>query len=265
MEANFHYPAEYYDEDYTIGVPSRNDIEFYKQLALQQGSPVLELGCGTGRILIPIAQAGIECYGLDMNREMLAICETKARTLNLRNIRLQYASMDNFRYDRQFSLIYIPFRSFQHLLTSEAQLKCLQLVREHLAENGTFILDVFAPNIERIAAYARRKETEWEKEFSRKNEQTESTITRYFQARADLSHQIIHVEMKWEERDSTGVLVARKEGTFDLRYIFRYELEHLLVRSGFNPAFHGHFDESPYDYVSGEMIAVCKLNPKSKI
>lgn len=256
MEANFHYPAEYYDEDYTSGVPSRGDIEFYQRHAAEKGSPVLELGCGTGRILIPIAQSGIDCSGLDMSREMLAVCEKKAHDLELRNVRLDCASMDDFHYDRKFNLIYIPFRSFQHLLTTESQMRCLQLVREHLNDGGKFILDVFAPNIERLGHYGQKKE-QWEKEFSRKNEQTESTITRYFQARADFAHQIIHVEMKWEERNSAGILVARKEGTFDLRYLFRFELEHLLSRCGFAPTFYGHFDERPYDYISGEMVAVC--------
>lgn len=254
---SFIYPAEYYDEDYTIGFPNRGDIEFYKRYAAQSGSPILELGCGTGRILIPIAQSGIDCFGLDMSREMLTICETKARALNLQNVRLECASMDDFRYARKFPLIYIPFRSFQHLLTTESQIRCLELVHEHLMDDGTFILDVFSPNIERLATYGKRQ-GEWEKEFSRKNEQTESTITRYYQASADLTNQIIHVEMKWEERDSTAGLVARKEGTFDLRYLFRYELEHLLFRSGFQTSIYGHFDQRPYDYVSGEMVAVCR-------
>ena len=64
--------------------------------------------------------------------------------------------------------------------------------------------------------------------------------------------------MKWEERNSNGSLVARKDGTFKLRYIFRYELEHVLHRCGFLPTFYGDFDERPYDYVSGEIIAVCR-------
>jgi SAM-dependent methyltransferase len=257
MEASFHYPAEYYDEDYTSGIPERGDIAFYKKYAERQGSPILELGCGTGRILIPVAMTGTECYGLDSDRKMLALCETKVRSLDLGNIHLQVASMDNFRYDQKFSYIYIPFRSFQHLLTLEQQMHCLQLIREHLKDDGLFILDVFAPNIEKIASYSKRKE-EWEKEFSRKNEQTKSTITRYYQARADLVNQVIEVVMKWEERNDSGVLIARKEGNFKLRYIFRFELEHLLYRSGFEPVIYGHFDERAYDYSSGETIAICR-------
>jgi SAM-dependent methyltransferase len=256
MEPNFHYPAEYYDEDYTIGIPDRGDIPFYKKYAIQMGSPVLELGCGTGRILIPIAQEGIESHGLDMNREMLGVCETKARALNLQNVHLKCSSMDRFEYEEKFSLIYIPFRSFQHLLTLEEQLRCLELIRNHLKEDGLFIMDVFAPNISKIAGY--EKKHDWEKEFSRKNAQTESTITRYYQASPDLAAQTIDVSMKWEERDDQGVVVARKKGEFRLRYIFRYELEHLLVRSGFEPAIYGHFDERQYDYVSGEIVAICK-------
>jgi SAM-dependent methyltransferase len=259
LEANFHYPAEYYDEDYTVGIPDRGDIPFYRKYAVQQGSPVLELGCGTGRILVPVAESGIECFGLDMNREMLGVCDNKARVLKLSNVHLKSASMDDFHYDRKFSLIYIPFRSFQHLLKPEQQIRCLGLIREHLKDNGVFIMDVFAPNIEKLAKFASNKDSKWEKDFSRKNERTESTITRYYIARPDLAEQIIDLEMKWEERDSHGTLVARKEGQFKLRYFFRYELEHLLVRTGFQPTFYGTFDEKPYDYFSGEMIVVSTL------
>jgi SAM-dependent methyltransferase len=257
MEATFHYPAEYYDEDYTSGIPDRGDIAFYKRYAEQQGSPILELACGTGRILIPIAQTGTNCYGLDSDQKMLAICDTKVHALNLQNVHLQVASMDDFHYDEKFSYIYIPFRSFQHLLSTEQQMRCLDLVREHLKDDGVFILDVFAPNIDKIAAYSKKKE-EWEKEFSRKNQQTESTITRYYQARANLANQIIEVVMKWEERNDSGVLVARKQGHFELRYVYRYELEHLLYRCGFQSTIYGYFDERPYDYSSGETIAICR-------
>ncbi len=256
---SFHYPAEYYDEDYTKGIPERGDIAFYKKFAEQQGSPVLELGCGTGRTLIPIAQSGIECFGLDMNRDMLGICETKVRALGLTNVRLQSASMDEFEYDQKFSMIYIPFRSFQHLLDPDAQMRCLRLVRNHLKPDGLFVLDVFAPNMERLGKYSSTQPGQWEKEFTRKNEETESTITRYYQARANYADQIIELEMKWEERNADGIILARKEGSFKLRYIFRFELEHLLVRCGFTPAIYGTFDEKPYDYASGETIAVCKL------
>jgi cyclopropane fatty-acyl-phospholipid synthase-like methyltransferase len=257
MEANFSYPSEYYDEDYTIGLPDRGDIPFYRKHALQQGGPILELASGTGRLLIPIAQSGIECYGLDTDRPMLGICETKIRALGLQQVHLQYASMDDFHYDKRFSLIYCAFRSFQHLLKVEQQIRCLDLVRKHLKDDGLFIMDVFAPNIERLANYLKKGEG-WEKEFSRKNEQTESTITRYYQARVNLAEQIIDVVMKWEERNAEGLMVAKKEGAFNLRYLFRFELEHLLERCGFAPAFYGTFDEKPYDYTSGETIAVCK-------
>jgi SAM-dependent methyltransferase len=257
MQSNFHYPAEYYDEDTTYGIPDRGDISFYKKYAQQQGSPVLELACGTGRILIPIAQTGTECYGLDSDREMLAICERKVRALELNNTQLQVASMDDFHYDVKFSLIYIPFRSFQHLLTLEQQLRCLQLIRDHLKDDGLFVLDVFAPNIDRIASYSKKKE-EWEKDFSRKNQKTESTITRYYRAEANLVDQVLGIVMKWEERNDSGVLVARKEGNFKLRYIFRFELEHLLYRAGFAPTIFGDFSEQPYNYSSGETVAVCR-------
>ena len=173
--------------------------------------------------MIPIAKAGIDCYGLDFDREMHSVCGKKAHEGNLKNVHLSQASMDDFQYDQKFSLIYIPFRSFQHLLSVEKQIQCLKLVREHLQDKGVFLIDVFAPNIEKLASYTRKAEV-WEKEFSRKNEETENTITRYYQARVNLSDQVIEVVMKWEERNLHGHLVAKKEGAL-------YPALHLSLRT----------------------------------
>ena len=67
--------AEFYD--YIVPYLNREDLDFYVDMAKESGGPVLEVGCGTGRILIPIARAGIEVTGLDLSPSMLALCRKK--------------------------------------------------------------------------------------------------------------------------------------------------------------------------------------------
>ena len=118
--------AEFYDHIYASA--GRKDADFYVGLAKELGGPVLELDCGTGRVLIPTAREGIDITGIDLSEHMLDICRTKlaqesdevqART------RIVRADTRDFDLGTQFKLMTIPFRPFQHLITVEDQLACL--------------------------------------------------------------------------------------------------------------------------------------------
>ncbi|MFO8036659.1 MAG: class I SAM-dependent methyltransferase [Anaerolineales bacterium] len=129
------------------------DIDFYLEVARELGGPVLELGCGTGRICMPIARAGVDIVGLDLSEHMLDTCRgklSKEPHAGQDRVRLIRDDMQDFNLDQDFSLVITPFRSFQHLLTVEDQLACLDSVRRHLAEGGTSILDIFNPAIDRL-------------------------------------------------------------------------------------------------------------------
>lgn len=141
--------AEFYDL-----VPpyrTRPDVEFYVQRARSAGGPVLEIGCGTGRVLIPTARAGVEVTGIDASPHMLDICRSRTakETPDVqRRIQLVEADMRSFGLGRLFRLATIPFRPFQHLLTVEDQLSCLHTIRHHLVEDGLLIFDIFNPSLE---------------------------------------------------------------------------------------------------------------------
>src|SRR6266852_6291199 len=112
--------AELYDS-----VPmynSRRDLEFYVDLCREAGD-VLELGCGTGRVLIPAVQAGARVTGLDQSRAMLIRCRAKAGALP---ITLVEADMTRFALGRTFKLAIVPFRPLQHLITVDEQLRFLE-------------------------------------------------------------------------------------------------------------------------------------------
>ena len=99
-------------------------MEFYRRLARESGGPVLELGCGTGRVLLPIAADGIACTGLDPSEAML---EELRRKRPPRNLRLVSGRMQDFDLaPERFALVFSAFRAFQHLLSVEDQLACLR-------------------------------------------------------------------------------------------------------------------------------------------
>ena len=142
--------AKYYDE-FEFSQPG--DVKFYTEEAVKAGSPVLELGCGTGRTLIPIAQAGVDIVGLDLSPEMLAKAGENIQKVGFdsqQRIELVQGDMSTFVLEQRFDLITVPNRSFLHLLTQDNQRQCLQRIRHHLNDKGCLVLNVFDPNLEHI-------------------------------------------------------------------------------------------------------------------
>ena len=242
--------TRYYDRVYEKLRDPIGDIEFYRKLAREAYGPVLEIGCGTGRILLPIAVEGIPCMGLDASPRML---DALRRRQPPPTLRLACKAMQSFDLgpDR-FTLIFAGFRVLQHLYTVEEQLACLACVRRHLAPGGTFAFDVFAPDLGRLAL-TREPERE-----DVRFEQDDEEIVRYTAADFDTVNQVIKLRMRYERRQG-GQVIDNELVEMRMRYFFRYELEHLLVRAGFEEVeIYGGFDGRPYDYVSGEMVVVAR-------
>ncbi len=122
--------AELYD--HVVPYQERQDVGFFVEAAKESGGPVLEVGCGTGRVLIPTARAGIEITGLDLSPHMLEVCRGKleAEPEEVRSrVRLVEGDMRQFELGQTFRLVTLPFRPFQHLTTVEDQLACLGCIR----------------------------------------------------------------------------------------------------------------------------------------
>ncbi|MBO0723689.1 MAG: class I SAM-dependent methyltransferase, partial [Blastocatellia bacterium] len=123
------FVAEFYD--HVTPYHHRQDVDFFVELARQSAGPVLEIGCGTGRVLIPTARAGGEITGLDLSSSMLAVCREKLalEPPEVRErVRLMMGDMREFALAREFSLITLPFRPFQHLITTDDQISCLKCI-----------------------------------------------------------------------------------------------------------------------------------------
>lgn len=130
--------ADWYD-DFLAG--EGEDIRLYSSLIQADDAPVLELACGTGRVLLPLLRAGLEADGLDLSGEMLAKCRTKLSAEGL-SARLFRQGMEDFDTGREYRTIFVCGGSFQLLPTREAARGALAAAYRHLMPGGRFILDL---------------------------------------------------------------------------------------------------------------------------
>jgi SAM-dependent methyltransferase len=246
--------------DHVVPYRDRQDVAFFVEAATRAGSPVLEIGCGTGRVLVPVARAGIEIVGLDASPGMLDVCrrrlgdepaEVRARA------RLVQADMRTFDLGRAFTLVTVPFRPFQHLLSVGDQLACLRTIRRHLADDGALILDLFNPSLDALANPRLGEEVGDEPEFrmpdGRRVTRRHRTVAedRFNQVnRYELVYYVTHPDGR-EERLVHG---------FSLRYLFRFEAEHLLARAGFEvERLYSGYDKREYgSHYPGELVFVAR-------
>lgn len=247
---------------YDYGAPymERQDVAFYVEAARAAKGPVLEIGSGTGRILIPTARAGVDIVGLDVSQHMQDVCRQRLQDepQEVRErVRLVQASMRDFDLDRTFGLVTMPFRPFQHLYTVEDQIACLDNVRRHLRPEGRFILEIFNPSLERLV---RDKVGEVIGEEPEVTLPDGRRLTRRHKLVArDRFRQIIGIELIYIVRHPDGREERQVHAT-QMRYLFRYEAEHLLARCGFAVEhLYADFDKSPFGSKDpGELIFVAR-------
>ena len=248
--------AEYYDFDPNPKIDLDFYLEYAKLTSLSRG-PILELACGSGRLTIPIAEAGFEIYGLDLSANMLAICRTKVESKNLTdNVHLSLANITEFDLPRvDFTLAFIAVRSFMHLFTQQDQISCLRSVYRHLSAGRLFIIDIYAPNYEKMAGKPDQP-FEYRKEFDLPDGHHVVRYDRFI--KNDLQNQIQHFEIPFEEFDQTSTLIRERTLPLDTRYTFRNELQLLLEKTGFEVLdVYRDYDKNPYDG-TGEIIMVAQ-------
>lgn len=250
--------ADFYD--HVLPYRERTDVAFYVDAAKRSGGPVLEIGCGTGRVLIPSARAGVEMVGLDLSHGMLSVCrERVAREEPAVRSRIQLveADMRDFNLARTFPLVTIPFRPFQHLLSVQDQLACLASVRRHLADGGRLVFDLFNPSLDMLVSFAGGEEFGEEPEFAMPDGRR--VVRRSRIASQDRFNQVNQVELIHDVTHADG-RTERLVEAFAMRYLFRFEAEHLLVRAGFEvDELFGDYDKRPYGSTyPGDLIFVAR-------
>jgi SAM-dependent methyltransferase len=240
-----------------------DDIAFYVEEAERAHGPCLELGCGTGRILIPAATAGAEVTGIDASPPMIARLRRKVAALPDEvqgRIRVLDGDMRTFELPERFALIYAPFRAFLHLMTVQDQITTLENIRRHLLPDGRLVLNFFDPSLQAIVANTNEPSGALHRtghEFvdpKTGNLLIEWATVHYRHLRQEIDHYFIY-----DELDRRGRVVNRLYRAIRMRYIFRYEFEHLLARCGFSvEALYGSFDRWPVVQEGGELIWIAR-------
>jgi len=250
--------ASFYDY-YATGL--EGDQKFYVEEALIAGSPVLELACGTGRILIPIAEAGISIVGLDLAPSMLKIAQQKISRLSpdvQARIEIIKGDMKDFSLGRKFNLIMIPYRSFLYLLTVEEQKQALRCIRDHLSEGGHLILNFFDPRLDIIGEHFGTLGSSMKKDSEFIHPDTGNRVIVWDTRQYNQELQRIDQYFIFEFIDENGRIVDKVYRPLIMRYIFRYEMQHLLELCGFDiEDLYGDFQRGPFRY-GGEQIWVAR-------
>lgn len=233
---------------------TRNDIAFYLAKAKELGGPVLELGCGTGRVSIPLAEDGNEIWALDLSDEMLAQLRGKLKQLSapaIQRLHIVHESMVGFDLGRKFDLIIVPFRAFQALADRTEQETCLECIKKHLSDRGQFIMHVFKPKAVFDESWVQPESFDWKVTDPR----TGKTVSRYERRRRiDLDGQVLYVDLIYRIEGTTQDIIE----PLAICYFFEEQMRSLLQRHGFDIIGElGYFDGRPI--ASGpELIFICR-------
>ncbi len=255
-------PVQLYNDEWSAEIyygyqvqGSGGDLPFWQSLAETTGGPALELACGTGRLLLPLARAGTEMVGLDFSPFMLEVARRKlAQEPSEVQARCRFveSTMAAFSLGQQFGLIYIPAHSFQLLLTREEQRSCLTCCARHLRSDGLLAINVFKPRLDLLINPAGGDD-------GPSDFQGPGGVTTTFHGHSeyDLANQIVSGSWSYEYDSNQGHVV--REYSLTLRYFFRFEMEWMLEACGFAvEALYGNFDRSEFTAESPEMIFVAR-------
>jgi len=241
-----YFDGAHYDAD---NLSVQEDKSFYLGMAKKAKGPVLELACGTGRLTIPLAEAGADITGLDYSPAMLARAEEKSRAKNLK-LKLIRGDYRNFSLGRKFALIYIPFNSLQHTHKREDLEKIFVCVKKHLSKDGLFIADVFNPS----PAYISR-DPEKRREIGAYKDPYgggDLKVGEYY--RYDKASQTAYI--LWEYRKGKREIFSKK---LNMRCFFPQELDALFHYNGFKILKkYGSFDKKPFSSASLKQIITAK-------
>ena len=227
------------------------DVCFLRERFGNIKGPILELGCGTGRTAIPLAEAGFEVHGLDASSAMLSVARAKRQHLPTsvaKHLFLTEGNMREFEFAIQFDGVYSTFRSFQNLLSPEDQESCLRCIHRHMRTDGILVLNLFDPRYDlllpgehtglissRVVTHPISGNTVRIEVLGRVNDYLSQCFTETWQFT--------------ELGPDSGTAVRREKETLRMRWTFRYEMRHLLRLCGFRVLEeYSDFDKSPPSY-----------------
>ena len=243
---NYDYIADLYD----IYVPVTFDIDFFVKETKRSSGEVLELMSGTGRVSIPLLEAGIKLTCVDLSAELNAILENKLRQ---KGLKADIYQMDicELELQKKFDMIIIPFHSFAHITSPGDQRKALARIHQHLSPGGTFICTLGNPKLRQKAVDSQLRLF---RKYPLPDSQGELLLWIVENKNVD-DDQIVEATQFYEEYDAKGVLRSKRLLELHFRLSNKDEFEELAKATGFKvKAFYGDYSYSGFDEESSPFM-----------
>lgn len=236
--------------DLMFGNRASDNLQFYIDQIAECGKRVLELGCGTGRVTIPLALQGLEVSGIDIEESMLARAREKAAQDGA-SVEWVHGDIRDFDLGKQFDAVIFPANSIAHMLDNQSVEACLACVRRHLTDNGRFIFQAFNPILQ---VFTRDPNQRYPvDEFEDLHGRGRVTVTE-----SNIYDQVLQINnIKWYYLfHDTGEEIVKD---LPLRMYFPQELDSLLRHNGFEIiAKYGDFNGTPFLTKPERQIPVCR-------
>lgn len=245
LESGYEGVGEFYDL-----FADNTDIPFFLEYARKTGSPILDLAAGTGRVTLALALEGFEVVAIEQSESMLSVAQQKLKNAPKEiasRIELIKGTMRKFSLNRQFCLILVP-NSFGHLLTNDDRLSMLHCVKQHLSEDGLFILDLYPG------------EHQYEQATFEDSPATlpdGRTVTRYGEIVSDFDERIMRVYLRYVVEDFDGNVIDEINVTSGVALLLKHEIDKLIEESGMRILEEfGDFEKNPFTADSGRRIFI---------
>jgi ubiquinone/menaquinone biosynthesis C-methylase UbiE len=251
LQPDFDIIAKYYD---LIYADRDDDLEMWLNLTADVEDEILEIGCGTGRILLPLLQNGHRVTGVDVSNLALKAAQTKIDAGEFDDTATLYqADMRNLDLpQKNFAFAFIPINTFMHCLTIADQQATLNAIYNHLQPGGTLVVDLYHPNPHLLLEADGRLVLENEIVDDLTGRSVQWFVARHLQ----LDEQIQHITFILDELGKDGS-IYRSTFSFPMRYVHRFELELLLNNTGFEVQdIMGDYDRSPFSAESPRIISI---------
>ena len=247
---DFELFAHYYDLDQD---GFRDDIPLYLNLAQRCGSPIVEFGCGTGRLLVPLAEAGYTITGIDIAPTMIEIARDKVAEAGVEErVTLLQDDIRSLDLPQRFRFGLCALNTLMHIPSLNEQLNTLRAARRHIQSGGLFVFDVLNPHTSVVPD--ERTPLLLEKELF--DPHTGHTILKLFGQRADAATQMAEVTLIYDDVDPAG-LVHRTLIPMQLRWLYPYEARLLMEIAGFKvEGIYGSYELEPFGARSEQLILI---------
>ncbi|HEX6272631.1 MAG TPA: class I SAM-dependent methyltransferase [Polyangiaceae bacterium] len=231
----------------------RHDVEYYVELARATGGPVLEYGCGNGRVALAIARAGIDVHGVDLSRPMLDDFErrlAKEPPATRKHVTIKHGDMRKIDLSREFALVIVPFNGIMHLYESIDVEALFARAYDHLEKDGVFVFDFSLP----VPSDLARKPDRWYPAPKLRHPTTGEVVKYAERFEYDPIRQLLLIVMRFEPAKGKPWTVPLTH-----RQFFPREIEVLLRHTGFSDiVLTADFSAHPADRLTDSVVASCR-------